>query len=450
VWRAAVGGAAVVVAARLIHAPILWVEEAYPAAAAIQILHGQVPYRDFYFDKPPLSPLLYLLWGAWPGWPMRIAGAIFVLLCAWLAFVGASRCWTRRAGWFAAGLTAFFLTFDFPAAAIALSPDVLMVAPHLAVFALAAGGYAFAAGVVAGVALLIHTKGLFVLVLALLWLPRRASAIAAGFLVPTAAAAVILGSLGALEPMWQQVWVWGQAYADDTFVARPIREGLLRTASWALFHATLVVACIPVVRRDWRFAAWIFLSLTAVTLGLRFFPRYYFQLLPPLVIGASGVLPFLRRRHVALLLALLAIPGVRFAPRYVSLALHGDSAWSDTALNRESRTVAGVVNRHARPADTILVWGYRPDILVYTRLKIGAPYLDSQPLTGVLADRHLTSSRPTFDGSAERRKLGGTRPTFVVDGLGTLNPQLAIPRYPELQDWFDQYHQLAPGVWRTK
>lgn len=448
--RAVIGAAAVVVVARLAHSRILWVEEAYPAAAAIQILHGLVPYRDFFFDKPPLSPLLYLLWGAWPGWPLRLAGAAFVLLCAALAFWGASRCWTRRAGWFAAGLTAFFLTFDFPAAAMALSPDVLMVAPHLAVFALAVSGYAFAAGLVAGVALLLHTKGLLVLALALLFLPRRAPAILAGFLLPTAAAAAVLAALGALLPMWDQVWVWGQAYAADTFVTRPIREGLLRTGSWALFHATLVVACIPVLRRDWRFAAWIALSLAAVTLGLRFFPRYYFQLLPPLIIGASGVLPFLRRRHVALLLALLAIPGIRYAPRYVSLMLHGDGAWADTALNRQSRATAAAVNRHARSGDTILVWGYRPDILVYTRLPLGAPFLDSQPLTGVLADRHLTSSRPTFDGAPQRRRLAAARPTFVVDGLGTLNPQLAIPRYVELQEWFSQYEPLAPGVWRLR
>jgi len=327
-----------------------------------------------------------------------------------------------------------------------MSPDVLMVAPHLAVFALVVSGYAFAAGVVAGIALLIHAKGLFVLALALLWLPRRSVAIMSGFLVPAGIAVLVLAALDALGPMWEQVWVWGQAYADDTFLTRPIRDGLLRTGGWALFHATLVVACIPVVRRDWRFGAWIALMLVAVALGLRFFPRYYLQLLPPLVIGASGVLAFLRRRNVAILLALLAIPGIRFGGRYVSLALDGDRGRGATAMNRQ----AELVKRHARAGDTILVWGHRPDILVYTRLKLGAPYLDSQPLTGVLADRHLTSSRPTFDGAGERRKLAGTKPTFLVDGLSGLNPRLAISRYPELKDWIEQYEPLADGVWRVK
>ncbi len=43
-----------VLAARLCHSGIVWVEEAYPAAAAIQILNGKMLYRDVWFDKPPL------------------------------------------------------------------------------------------------------------------------------------------------------------------------------------------------------------------------------------------------------------------------------------------------------------------------------------------------------------------------------------------------------------
>src|ERR1700722_5232367 len=71
-------------AARLCHIGVLWVEEGYPAAAAIQILNGKALYRDVWFDKPPLSAYFYLLWGAWPGWPQRLAGALFVFACCLL------------------------------------------------------------------------------------------------------------------------------------------------------------------------------------------------------------------------------------------------------------------------------------------------------------------------------------------------------------------------------
>ena len=45
-----------VLLSRLCHLNILWIEEGYPAAAAIQMLHGSIPYRDFWFDNPPLCP----------------------------------------------------------------------------------------------------------------------------------------------------------------------------------------------------------------------------------------------------------------------------------------------------------------------------------------------------------------------------------------------------------
>ncbi len=72
-------------------------------------------------------------------------------------------------------------------------------------------------------------------------------------------------------------------------------------------------------------------------------------------------------------------------------------------------------------------------------------YLDSQPLTGVPADRHLTQSNPIDwpSAAARRAELAKSRPTFVLDGLSLFNPQLAIDRYPELRAWFAQYREAA-------
>ncbi|MGH8102743.1 MAG: hypothetical protein ACREIW_15715, partial [Chthoniobacterales bacterium] len=39
---------------RLCHVHLLWSDEDYHLAAAIHILDGKVPYRDFWYDKPPL------------------------------------------------------------------------------------------------------------------------------------------------------------------------------------------------------------------------------------------------------------------------------------------------------------------------------------------------------------------------------------------------------------
>src|SRR5512132_3615739 len=111
--------AIVVLAARLCHLSILWVEEAYGMAAAAEILRGKALYRDIWFDKPPLYAFVYTLIGAQPGLPLRVLGALFVLVCCWVAYRFArDLAGSVSAGAAAAGLTAFFLTFAVPSAAL--------------------------------------------------------------------------------------------------------------------------------------------------------------------------------------------------------------------------------------------------------------------------------------------------------------------------------------------
>ncbi len=148
---------------RLCHVNILWTEEDLPLAAALQMLHGKALYRDVWFDKPPLVPGIYLLWGAQIGWILRVAGALYVLLVAWLGYVLGKQLWGKREGLLAACLLAFFLTFGIPGAVLPLAADLLMVAPHLAAVYFAIRKRAFLSGAMAGIALLINSKALFVL-----------------------------------------------------------------------------------------------------------------------------------------------------------------------------------------------------------------------------------------------------------------------------------------------
>jgi hypothetical protein len=141
---------------------------------------------------------------------------------------------------------------------------------------------------------------------------------------------------------------------------------------------------------------------------------------------------------------LLLIPAIRFGPRYVRLAM-GDSDWIDTLMDRDSRQAASLMGKLASPGDTLFVWGYRPELYIYTRIPAATHYLDCQPLTGVPADRHLTEATP-LEGEApsgRRIELAQTYPTFVADGLSVYNPNLKITRYPELRTWFAHYHEVA-------
>jgi len=425
-------------ATRWCHSRIVWVEEAYPTAAAIQLLDGKALYRDVWFDKPPLAALVYLAWGARIGLPLRIAGASFVFLCCLAAWRFAGQLWGPREGAAAALLLGFFLTFGIPSAVIALAPDLLMVLPHLAAVYLAWRGRAFWSGLAAGMALLVNPKAWFVLAACALWAWRSWPLLAAGFALPNLAALAWFG-----RPYLDEVWRWGALYSEQPFA---FATGVTRTLDWAGFQCALVAGAAYALwkERQWRIGAWIFLSLVAVAAGWRFFPRYYFQLLPVMTLAAARGYVLMGRRR-ALLWILLLVPLARFGPRYAMLAndlVHDRQiAWSDIALNQDSRAAADRIAREG----TLLVWGYRPDIFAYTRMEAGSRFLDSQPLTGVLADRHLTSSDAMAPQWAEqnRRELIETKPTWIVDGLGPLNPALGIGRYPDLAGWLRAYREVG-------
>jgi len=440
----------ILLASRLCHLDILWAEENLPMAAASQMAFGKTLYRDAWFDKPPLLASIYLAWGVRTGWILRLAGALYAFLACALIYALARDLWSRQEGFWAAALLAFFLIFDFSSAVIPLAADLTMLAPHIAAVWLAYRGRAFWSGVAAGVAFLVNSKALFVLAACAVWSFPALLPLAAGFLVPNAVAILWLLWSGALGPYLDQVWRWGFLYAGSTFIEHPLRNGVVRTAGWLGFHAALVVAAIwPVKERThWKIIAWAALSFAAAVVGWRFFPRYFFQLLPVLVIaGARGIVLMKNRR--ALALALLLVPLIRFGPRYVLLArdlMAGQPhQWADVAMDQDSRAAARMVQETAHPGDTLFVWGFRPELFVYTRLPAATRFLDSQPLTGVPADRHLTQSAPVAAEFTRpnREELAQSRPTLLMDGLSLYNPALAMDRYPELRPWLANYREVA-------
>ena len=111
-------------------------------------------------------------------------------------------------------------------------------------------------------------------------------------------------------------------------------------------------------------------------------------------------------------------------------------------MDRDSREVAALTRSlKAAPPDTLLVWGFRPELYIYTGLPAATRFLDSQPVTGVPADRHLVDSTPVTPelAAVNRQELMRSRPTLILDGLGPYNPKLSIQSYPDLQPWLADY-----------
>jgi hypothetical protein len=352
-------------------------------------------------------------------------------------------------------LLGFFQIFDYPAAVIPWEPDTLLLVPQLlAVYAAVRGRWLLAGGATAA-AFLLNPKGLLVLLVCLLFARAASLArLAMGFAVPCLIVAGWLWITGAMDAHIEQVWKWGTLYASIPGSDPQAQKGWTAVAGWAGFHASLwIAACIYWIRdKDdsrWKLAAWVGVMLASTIVGLRFAPRYFDATLAALVIPAARGFAIAPRKFGVGVLMLLAIPAARFGPRYISLgveALRGvPHAWTDVAMDQESRHTAAWIEQRAKPGDTIAVWGYRPNVVVYTRLRVSGKYWDSQPLTGVPADRHLNDSRPldTAWAARARQEFVAQRPTYLVDGLSGYNPALDIHQYPDLSDWLGHYCESA-------
>ncbi len=437
-------------AAHLCHAHVLWAEEALPLAAARQILFGKTLYQGIWFDKPPLVPLVYLLWGARIGFVLRFFGAAYCFACCLVAWLFARAVWGRREAFWAAGLLGFVLTFDVPSAVLPLAADLLLLLPHLAAVYLAFQKRPYWSGVCAGLAFLTNVKGAFVLVTCALFAWPSLVPLAAGFVSPLFLAAGILLATGAWPAYLDQVWIWPSIYAANSPVSNPLANGALRTLNWAGFHCALCIAAAAaqsrtMLRREWKWIAWLLLSFAAVALGMRFFPRYFFQLLPPLVLLAARGFAQMRPTLRWAVLALLLIPLIRFGPRYPTLAFGLQPDWPDLSMDADSQAASRQITQTASPGATLYVWGYRPEIFVYTGLPAASRYLDSQAMTGVPADRHLGQSTPVaLPSTAQaRRELAQSNPEIIADGLGLYNPRLAITVYPDLAPWLNHYREFS-------
>jgi hypothetical protein len=441
---------------RFAHIHLLWHDEDYHLAAAMHMLKGKLPYRDFWYDKPPLNALFYVLIGAHTGWPLRLLDAAYIVLACYVAYHLGRMWWGEAEGLAAAFLLAFFLTFYAVVAVIPIAADFLMIAPHLASIYYARGNRAFHAGLWAGIAFLINLKAVFVLATCAVWLLPELPLLGLGFALPISGGVLYLSITKSLGASVDQIWRWGLIYASET-VADPVRYGLRRTSNWLTFHAAATAGAIfaftRMARDDRRkLAVWIALSLAAVCLGGRFGPHYYLQLLPPLIIAASrGIVLALRsyrRSATAILVLLLLVPAIRFGPRYAILAFdalsHRSASWPDwqpAELDLDSRLAAAKVRALARPEDTLFVWGYRPNLYVYTQLSPPGLYWDSQALTGVAADQSYTAVRGLYRerAMADIAEITRTSPTYVVDGLGPFNPAFSLASYPELASWLARY-----------
>jgi len=224
-----------VLAARLCSVHVLWVDEAYPLAAAARLLHGDVLYRDIWFDKPPLYAWVYLLWERGRagccacGRPLRHVVLPTRRLAARRLFGPWEDAPPSAAG--------FLPDLRLPSATVPLAPDLLVVPLAWVAYwrrRRATGSWRS----VGGCRAVRQRKGSCCspsspcggpAPVGVCWPLRPRSWPAPDAWPPGSAPRFI-----------EQVWRWGLLYSRDTSSIIPVSEGLRRTLNWAGFHAALV------------------------------------------------------------------------------------------------------------------------------------------------------------------------------------------------------------------
>ncbi|HKV39236.1 MAG TPA: glycosyltransferase family 39 protein [Blastocatellia bacterium] len=273
---------------RICYSDRLFEDDGLWLTAGEQILRGKALYREVYFDKPPLLPLLYAalfrLFGPWLI-VVRLFTMLYATGVALVLYLFALRLYGKREAVLAAGLFTIFSTTAGYGHVQGLNTDFLMVLPYSAaafLFVLAADWRpagspraalkltALAGGAVAAVAFGVNPKALVdLLYFAVLLATRhllcggekedravagsgndwRAGAALfcisiSGFLFVTGLVLAYLASSHSLTTYWQYVWVWGSRYARYYTARRVITEGTRVSFNYFVLNNTLTIALV--------------------------------------------------------------------------------------------------------------------------------------------------------------------------------------------------------------
>ena len=347
---------------RIFYSGHLYEDDGLWFAAGEELLRGKALYREIYFDKPPLLPLLYALLFKLFGvhiLTIRVFTILYSVAVAFLLYRFGARLYDPRKGLLAAAMFVVFSTTYTTGHFQGLNTDFLMTLPYtLGAYwfvraSLERGAtraprrwFALGAGVAIGVAFQTNPKALFSLLFCTLCilflarreasgvgkeraplggvetdhttracrLPRRATLALTlvGFLLGAAPFLAYVAATGSLADYWASVWVWGAKYASYYSLPASMTAALRQSLSYFTLNNTLFLGLAFVVYStltSWRKSGlsnadavallWFLASYLGMSVGGRFFGHYFFQILPALcLLGAHGVTELLGSLHV--------------------------------------------------------------------------------------------------------------------------------------------------------
>jgi 4-amino-4-deoxy-L-arabinose transferase-like glycosyltransferase len=475
------------------------VDEAIHAAAARTLLDGGVLYRDAIDQRTPLS--YYAVAGIFAAagennlTAVRAFIAVLIAGTAWLLYLAGRNRQRAFAGGCAAlcyvllgssllapgdanaANTEWFMAFFSTAAAA-----IFLTAPF------PGKGRTYFTGALLGCAFLSKQPALLELAApaaALGWLAwqrtlplpvlgTRLLALAGGWLTPVLLTAAYFAAHHALADGIFYSWTYNlSVYGSEIGLAdRGNSLGLFFTllaqaqviflVLWlagaaVLFHR-LMQRQPTSVERETNHATlyltvWSLAAIGGAVSGGRDFQHYFIQVLPALALGGGFAIDRAIRlakssgQHpAARLLAALAVAGAGL--QLVSAAL---TARQRTLPSDSSLRVSTYIRNHSTAGDRIFVWGFHPDIYLYSDRKPASRYLYATFQTGLVPWTNTNPDRDTayaiIPGAMDTllRDLAASSPLYIVDCSAGPNrhwQKYPLDKYPDLYRYIREHYRI--------
>jgi 4-amino-4-deoxy-L-arabinose transferase-like glycosyltransferase len=450
-----------------LHTPFERDEGVY-ATIAQGLLHGKIPYRDLFDNKPPLVYAWYSvsfwLFGESVIAP-RLVAAGFLSLTAVALFHQAKLVLPRGAAWIAAFL--FALSTGLPWVALHANTEAYMLLPLVSSLMFFTMGmkhgeqrWFFVAGLLAGLAIMTKQVAMWNLLalalVALVWHRRTAAnqwqAIAptfwlvGGSMISLGAVALPFAMSGALDDFLYATLSYNWLYVGFLSYAERLANlgygTLFFCAVAAPFVAGAAAGLVIVWRRrasvtDYVLILWALASVIGVASGGRFFPHYFLHLMPSLAV-LTGVVVYDRfvngRNHVlskpawmgALALIVLSIGTTTVlyllptqAEERVAASVYHQKEWEQS-----SQSLGLYLKERTGPSDVIFNYGRESQVYFYADREPAIPYFydwvlqfEAVPIQDILAT------------------LSETKPAYIVDSQ----------QAPIFEDWAASH----PPEWRA-
>ena len=425
-------------------------DEGVYATIGQRLLHGDIPYRDLFDNKPPVVYAWYafsfLVFGEGVAAP-RIVAAVLLSLTTLAIFGEAQMIFPRRVAYLAAA--SFAVATGLPFVALHANSEAYMVLPlvaSLAAFTIGTRRSRLGWFVLAGAlgALAAMTKQVAVwnivalAVMAMTWRWGRAEtawqritpllSLLAGAAGATALIAAPFFVEGALSDfLYANIsynWVYASFVTFGYTVAHLALGAALVSALAAPLVAGMVLGVLTVLRRTRRHAAyllvvWAAASAFGVASGGRFFPHYFLQLVPAMVLLTAAVVDdrFHQDKHhrgwklVSAAIALLAIVSIGANGLLYLAPLRTEHRVAPNVIYQEqwdeaSQSLGAYIAERTLPEDTIFNLGRQSQIYFYA---------DRRPATRYFYDYAYDYDETALPVTLEA--LRETKPVYIIDSI---------------------------------